>query len=313
MNRWAASFVCIAMLTFARVGFAENEPGGLELSWQSPPECPTGREIRAEALRLASADSKLLPSVQAKVTIEREGESSYVLTLTTGAAGPGAIQTFRAGSCRAVAQAAAVTLALLLNPDPADTSVASSSEASPELRRPARQPSAPIRAALVGLAGVQLGSLPQMGPTLGAELGLHDGPASLWLGGAYGPAQRTMIEGQPNQVGGELALGRGMLYGCWAFRVRSPSLNLCAGLDFTRISGRGVGVTDERAGAVHWFSALGGGATEVTLHENIKLRLGAFVATPFSHPAAFVENAGTVHKPATVTANLHAGAGVLWP
>jgi hypothetical protein len=306
MKRCAASFACVATLTSARLGFAENEAGGLELSWQSPPECPAGQEIRAEALRLASVDGKLLPSVRAKVTIEREGESSYVLTLSTGAAGPGAIQTFRAGTCRAVAQAAAVTLALLLNP--ADTHGVSDAS-----RRAAKRPSAPMRAALVGLAGLQLGSLPKVGPTFGAELGLQDGPASVWVGGSYGPSQRAMVKGQPNQVGGELALGRGMLYGCWALRVRSPSLNLCAGLDFSRVSGRGVGVTEQRAGAVYWFSALGGGTTQIALHENIVLRLGAFAATPFSHPAAFVENAGTVHKPATVTANLHAGAGMVWP
>jgi hypothetical protein len=310
MKRCAASFAYVALLACARPGFAGNEPGGLDLSWQSPPECPTGGEIRAEALRLASAESKLLPSVRAKVTIEKEGESSYVLTLTTGAAGPSAIQTFRAGTCRAVAQAAAVTLALILNPT--DPLVASDSAGSGS-RQAATRASDPIRAALVGLAGLQLGSLPKIGPIFGAELGLNDGPASVWLGGAYGPSQRAMVDGQPNGVGGELALGRGMLYGCWALRGHRPSLNLCTGLDFSRISGRGVGVTDGRAGAVYWFSALGGGTTEVALLGNIVLRLGAFVATPFSHPAAFVENAGTVHRPATVTASLHAGAGVVWP
>jgi hypothetical protein len=218
------------------------------------------------------------------------------------------MQTFRAGTCRAVAQAAAVTLALLLSP--ADPLAA---ETDPDLRRAARKPTDPIRAALVGLAGLQSGLLPKIGPTLGAELGLSRGAASVWLGGSYGPPQRVLAAGQANGEGGELALGRGTLYGCWAFRMPNPRLNACAGLDFSLVYGRGVGVADERSGRIYWFSGVGGATAEVAAHEYVLVRLGAFVAAPFTHPAAFVEDAGNVHEPATVTASLHAGVGVVWP
>jgi hypothetical protein len=311
MKRWVTAFAGMAVLASADVGFAANEAAALELSWLSPPECPTGKVIRDEAVRLASADGRPLPSVRAKVTVQRD-ESDYVLTLTTGAAGPNSIQTFRAGTCRAVAQAAAVTLALLLNPAGASHSSAGPEQAPQSRRASAREPSRPIRAAAIGLVGAQFGLLPKIGPTFGAELGIYYGPASVWLGGAYGPLQRTMLEGQPN-VGGELALGQAMLYGCWALTARSPRLNLCAGLDFSRVSGHGVGVTDQRVGTIYWLSALGGAAAEVAVHPNIVLRAGAFAATPFSHPAAFVADAGDVHRPATVTANLHAGLGGVWP
>jgi hypothetical protein len=84
-------------------------------------------------------------------------------------------------------------------------------------------------------------------------------------------------------------------------------------MDFNRVSGRGVGVADERVGAIYWFSALGGAATELAVHPNIAVRLGAFAGAPLDHPAAFVEGAGNVHRPAAVVANLHAGLGVIWP
>jgi len=64
------------------------------------------------------------------VTIERAGDSEYLLTLTTGTVGSGSVQRFRAGTCRAVAQAAAVALALLLNPAAAPPSAAPTEEAA---------------------------------------------------------------------------------------------------------------------------------------------------------------------------------------
>jgi len=68
-----SAFVAVALLAVTERGFAENEASPLDLAWQSPPECPTGTEITEDALRLASADGRPLPRVQAKVTIERAG------------------------------------------------------------------------------------------------------------------------------------------------------------------------------------------------------------------------------------------------
>jgi len=68
-----SALVIVALLAVTVRGFAGNEAPPLDLAWQSPPECPTGTEISEDALRLASADGRPLPRVQAKVTIERAG------------------------------------------------------------------------------------------------------------------------------------------------------------------------------------------------------------------------------------------------
>jgi hypothetical protein len=298
----------MAAFTWAGTGLAGEEASPLELAWVSPQECPSGKTVADDALRLASADGKALPNVRAKVSIERVEGSSYVLTLTTETGGSGSVQTFRAANCSAVAQAAAVTLALLLNPTGASHSAPKTNGVRPE---PASRRSLPLRAAAFGLVGAQFGLLPKMGPTFGGELGLGLGRASAWLGAAYGPPQRTLLKGQ--NIGGELSLFHAMLHGCGAIAMSSPSLNLCAGLDFSRVSGRGVGVADEKVGAIYWFSVLGGAVTDLALHRNVALRIGAFAGLPLDHPAAFVEGAGDVQRPAAVLANLHAGLGVVWP
>jgi len=307
-----SAFVAVALLAVTERGFAENEASPLDLAWQSPPECPTGTEITEDALRLASADGRPLPRVQAKVTIERAGDSEYLLSLTTPSAASGSTQRFRAGTCRAVAQAAAITLALLLNP--AGT-LHSSEPAEPAPHLPTAPPptrSLRLRAAVAGLVGVQFGMLPQIGPTLGAELGLLYGRASGWLGGAYGPQQQASVDGHPG-VGGELSLARALFFGCWSIAARNPQLDLCTGLDLSRVSGHGMGVADERVGSIHWFSGLGGVLAQVAVHKNIALRFRAFAAVPLSHPSAFVEGAGTVYQPGPVAADLNAGVAAVWP
>lgn len=297
----------MAALTWAELGFAGNVAPPLELAWASPAECPSGKAVADDALRLASADGKPLPSVRAKVSIQRTQGSDYVLTLTTETAGSGSIQRFRAGSCKAVAQAAAVTLALLLNPAGAPESVAPSAMSSPGRRK-----SLPLHVAAVGFVGAQVGHLPQVGPTFGGELGLQLGRASAWLGGVYGPPQRAMLKGEPN-LGGELSLVQATLSGCGAVVAPNPRLNLCAGMDFSRVSGRGVGVVDEKVGAISWFSATAGVVTELAVHRNIALRFGAFAGAPLSHPAAFVEGAGDVHRPGAAIAKLQVGVATVWP
>jgi hypothetical protein len=312
IDRWLAALAAFAAFTWATLGFAAEERAPLELAWLSPEECPSGKTVADDALRLASADGKPLPNVRAKVRIERTEGSSYVLTLTTETGGSGSVQSFRAANCSAVAQAAAVTLALLLNPSGASHPAPPTKRPLAVPPEPASRQSLPLRSAAFGLVGAQFGLLPKVGPTFGAELGLELGRASAWLGGAYGPPQRALLKGQKN-VGGELSLVHAMFYGCGAIAASSPSLNLCAGLDFSRVSGRGVGVADERVGAIYWFSVLGGAVTDLALHRNIALRIGAFAAAPLDHPAAFVEGAGDVQRPAAVIANLHAGVGVVWP
>jgi hypothetical protein len=307
IHRLQATLAAIGALTWAELGFAGNGAPPLELAWVSPSECPSGKAVADDALRLASADGKPLPSVRAKVSIERREGSEYVLTLTTETAGSGSIQTFRAGSCKAVAQAAAVTLALLLNPAGAPHPVTANTKALPPPRE-----SLPLHAAAVGLVGAQVGQLPQVGPTFGAEFGLRLGRASAWLGGAYGPPQRTLLKGETN-LGGELRLVQAMLYGCGAIVAPNPRLNLCAGMDFSRVSGRGIGVVDEKVGAISWFSATSGVVAELAVHSNIALRFGAFGGAPLDHPAAFVEGAGNVHRPGAVIAKFQAGVGAVWP
>ena len=305
--------VLFAGLFWAGVALANNADPPLELAWRGPPDCPTGQVVRDEAIRLASTDGRRLPRVEAKVVIERAEDSAYVLTLTTGGSESGSSQTFRAGTCRAVAKAAAVTLALLLNPASSETQA---EETPPRERPPRGEPAVPIRWGLVGQVGAQIGFLPEIGPTVGAEAGLERGSFSAWLGGTYGFSQQAMLETDPD-VGGTLSLASGFVHGCWALVPATPRLSLCAGLDLSRVAGRGIGVTDEKVDSVYWFSALGGAQADIAVHSNAVVRIGAFAAPALGRPVIYVEDfpndTGELFKPGRVNGKLYAGIGAFLP
>ncbi len=88
----------------------------LELDWRAPAGCPEARAVRAEVLRLARLDSSPPSQLRATAEIRTDGQN-WQLTLTTELAGISGERTLTASSCRALSDAATLTLALILNPD----------------------------------------------------------------------------------------------------------------------------------------------------------------------------------------------------
>lgn len=89
----------------------------LELEWHAPPECPSGPSVRADVLQLAGAATGSSHRVVAVAHIQGGGEQKYQLTLTATLDGVAGEREFFGSSCDSVADAAVLTLALMLNPD----------------------------------------------------------------------------------------------------------------------------------------------------------------------------------------------------
>src|SRR5690606_27174478 len=124
----------------------------------------------------------------AEITVERAG-SRFSLRLRTELAGVTGERNFDGNTCQAVSDAAALTLALMLNPD-VETSAdppAAESEPAPRAAPAVSEPAEPkpkpppararsggpsLEGAAAVHAGEQIGILPAPGPELGAALGL---------------------------------------------------------------------------------------------------------------------------------------------
>ncbi|MBL9100740.1 MAG: hypothetical protein JNL82_07275 [Myxococcales bacterium] len=93
--------------------FAAPAPG-LQIDWQAPAECPGQAELRARVGSLVGAAAERT-ELRAAGRVVREGER-WTLTLELVRAGSREARTLRDGACRGLAEAAAVVIAVAIDP-----------------------------------------------------------------------------------------------------------------------------------------------------------------------------------------------------
>jgi hypothetical protein len=111
-----AAIVLVAIVLVPRRCRAD-ETSAFTLDWSAPPDCPDAEQVRSEVRRFlgsqsASADDK---HVEASATVRYDG-SSWRVDLVTEIARWKGSRTFFGESCRSVASAAALMVALTVNP-----------------------------------------------------------------------------------------------------------------------------------------------------------------------------------------------------
>jgi len=93
--------------------FAAPAPG-LQIDWQAPAECPGQAELRARVGSLVGAAAERT-ELRVAGRVVREGER-WTLTLELVRAGSREARTLRDGACRGLAEAAAVVIAVAIDP-----------------------------------------------------------------------------------------------------------------------------------------------------------------------------------------------------
>lgn len=108
---------CLVLLvnaTWVTPLHAEVPP--LVLRWDAPAECPTQAQVESEVMHLVSK-VRFSSTLEAEATIRSQSGQGYRLLLRTVQAGAGGERDFTGRSCRAVSDAAIVTMALSLDPN----------------------------------------------------------------------------------------------------------------------------------------------------------------------------------------------------
>lgn len=111
----------------------------LTLAWNAPAPCPNADEVRREVLRLVAPRTQFSSPISATARTEVDAQGQYVLKLETTQAGVDGERVFSGKTCRAVADAAIVTMALSLDPNieiPKNFGNTGSKEISAEARDP---------------------------------------------------------------------------------------------------------------------------------------------------------------------------------
>ena len=287
----------------------------LRLDWSGPRECPDSATIHREVLHLAQLTAVPPHHVAAVARVERQGEA-YRLSLNAELDGVSGQREFIGRSCESVADAAVLTLALMLNPDaPVDPtqSPTPSAPAQPVRAEPAMpRESPPVKASSDSAAsdsspwpthvtggvmgGLRTGVLPDVGVELGLLAGVLAGPLSLTLAASAMPPQSAPAPESSDARAELWLLSLGALAG-WHTRFEPFGFGMSAGVDWTRASGRGDGVSEPEQAHIHWLSAQLGGTAMVAVTEHWELGAGVFGLAPLARPAFTFEDLGTVYRP----------------
>jgi hypothetical protein len=118
MAQPSASVVGLAVLAVSGAAFAD-EPAPIVLRWSAPAGCPTESEVREDVDRvLGGAPAASSPRhLRAEAVVTRAGKAGFRIHLVTDMGGSLGERDFGGPTCRAVAKAAAVIVALTFDPD----------------------------------------------------------------------------------------------------------------------------------------------------------------------------------------------------
>ena len=332
------------------IGIAGAEPRyPVHLEWTAPEECPTASEIEAGVQRLLGVESQASASTPLDVSASaRRGAGGLWLgeveTRLGSKVGRRSIQT---ESCRAVADATALIVALMLDPDavaahrrpavPGPTAGAAPPASSSRPPRPAGSPppvvtlaspspptargAAEARAGgdatgrvsvwLAALSALDLGTLPHAAFGAGLAAGIGFRHSTLGVGFGDFAKVSTSIAGTTPAAGGNFRLLAAWVAACPAVGTGAFDWGACARFELESMSGSGFGVGRPTRNSFRW-AAVGGGLLG-RLHLNralsIPLEVGLVVplATPNFTLKGLTQNAGLVHRPAAVSGRLSLG------
>jgi hypothetical protein len=209
-------------------------------------------------------------------------------------------RTVRAVSCGELQDAAALILALLMDPglhvSSGDPHSAPSPPATPPRRDNSRTNSTTHWGAFSG-GGVDSGTLPKLAPglTLGAFAKL--GELGVRLGAVWLPISKEQVDdASASPEGGKFSLLTGNARLCYRF-LASVGLGACATGELGVLRGAGFGTQEDRTRNLLW-GALGGGAElELPLASAASLVFTADALFAVNRPTFELENVGALYRP----------------
>ncbi len=318
----AAAFgALVGMTAGARDARAqETPPPPVTVAWSAPAGCPERADVDAAIATLLRRSTKEGPHVDAQVVVVRAPGDRYRAEVHTRSEGHDGRRTFQASTCRSLADATALLLALMIDPSvapPANESPALSplspsppppAPAPPDEASPARTPAPNVPPAAVparswslsprGQVGAILDARTLPGPQLGVEaaLGVDYGPLLFALAGAYWPSKSYADVG--NGVAGSLSLVDVRLSVCarpLAIAASTFPLWLCVGPSYEHLSADLPTLPDAHPSS--GFGAIVGGLAVEPRVGIFGLQIRTDLAVPFHRQTFADESAGTIFTP----------------
>ena len=318
---WIAAGVWVAVWP----ALARAEAGTVEIAWSAPADCPTRPDVETSIRDLLGRPPRLSDgrNLQVKARAERRHDRGWSGTIETRLGTTTGSRTIATESCRAVAGATALIVALMIDPeavaargsppatpspppDPSRVIRATRAATDTAVSRvpPPPRPGLAPRLSLGPTLGVDMGTLPRPTYGAGARVGIKVGRSALELGVLASASARGTIAGTAPPAGGSFHFWSASLSACPAFAVRRFDLGACAEIEAVEVKGTGFGVTARYENDARWL-ALGAGAIarlRISPHVAIPFRVG--VVAPLGHPTfvlkGVTEGQGQIYSPSRV-------------
>lgn len=296
-----------------------------ELAWRAPAACPAREDVLARATRLLGHEpgATLERPLTVDALVEQLPDNTWRLQLTLGEQSPP--RSVTATSCDELGEAAALLIALSIDPtlDPnaaAAKAPAAAPEPAPPLEpespppasrataEPPQRDSAPWQLRLGAGLALWTGRLPGLAPGAQAHVTVAREQASLSLDLGFFPPQHAGIAG--SEAGGELwlaSVGPKLGYG---FAVGAASVTPRLGAELQLVRGAGSGVENPSSAQAVLLGVEAGTRVGLQLSKSWQGVAEGAVSALIWCPRFVLEGVGQVHRPERL--GLRFGLGAEW-
>jgi hypothetical protein len=308
-----------ALLAGVAARAEQTSPVGVHLSWvraEGAEDCPDAAAIETEvAARLGATPFRRAPTQFIEAVVTRQAERLQVTIAMRGPDGKligNRTLASTSGDCRSVANAAALTIAILIDPDALMRPPAPAPPSPPAASLAATGPTGRITVLAVGSWGL----LPQVAAGIALSMTVNVARrAAVGIMGAFLPERRSML---PND-GFAFGLSYGEIVGCFVPIERGPSGvrgELCGGFAAGLLHAVVYTSTPLDPGERWMFAAAQLARLVIPLFRSGVLECGAELAEPFPRRAFFVEGRpsgmDTVFTQPALAVTGFVGLGLRW-
>jgi len=261
--RAASLLVALALPVTARAAApAADGPAAptvpeLALTWQAPAACPSSVDVQAQFARLlgGAARAPTGKHIAATLVVRSSALDKWTLELATVLDGAAGRRTLEGDSCASVTSAAALILALMIDPAAVERAVAESAPAPPPAAPPPQAPPTTLAVAppeiaraprtVFGFARVFAGGvaafLPMPAPAAGLAVGARRRRLAAELSVLATEERSAPAAGLTPTAGGDFRLLAGDARACGDLGGHAVIWSFCAGGELERLSGTGFG------------------------------------------------------------------------
>ncbi|HWB80635.1 MAG TPA: hypothetical protein VG755_36985 [Nannocystaceae bacterium] len=303
----------------------EPEEGTVALQWRAPEGCPDGVRVRDEIRRFVAtgAQTGTLDRVDADARVVREGDR-YVLELELKLPGGAMHKRIEADKCEVLASAAALVMAVMLDPKAVVETVEEAKVEPPTPEPPPKVEPKPVTPpppvdrkrrvqALMRIFGMgSFGAMPRFGGALGGSLGARIGRARVEVV-ALGEIPQRKLNDTERSAGARIDLWTLGVRGCFAPNVNRVEFPLCAGVEAGQLRARGFGLSVARSTAAPWLAFPFGAMVMWAPVPRFAFGGGVDAWVAATRPTFEIDDLGPIHRTQRAGVRIHASVELRLP